>query len=176
LVGFTGPVGKSGDVELWENPKWIGHAIAYLRSEVRGASLGEQLRAASPDLAVVDDESRTIDCEGDCFAQAVSALYENDSQSAYIFNIASDGILAFDQGWSPDWKAYVDGVRTEAFPVNGNQVGVYFTAGYHKVTFRYDPEWVNPLLALSTLAVLATLAMTVTAARSQSSRNASDKT
>ena len=176
LVGFTRPIGKSGDVELWENPKWIGHAIAYLRTEVRGTSLGEQLRAVSPDLVVVDDESRTIDCEGDCFAQGVSALYENDSQSAYIFNIASDGILALDQGWSPDWKAYVDGVRTEAFPVNGNQVGVYFTAGYHKVEFRYDPEWVNPLLALSTLAVLAALAMTVTAARSPSSRNASDKT
>jgi hypothetical protein len=90
-------------------------------------------------------------------------LYENDSQSAYIFNIASDGILALDQGWSPDWNAYVDGVRTEAFPINGNQVGVYFTAGYHKVEFRYDPEWVNPLLALGVLGFLFSVAMCLVA-------------
>jgi len=165
LAGFTGPVAKSGDVELWENPRWIGRAIAYLKSETRDGKLGDQIRSASPDTVIVDDESHFIECEGECFAQGVSALSEGDDQSAYIFEIASDGILALDQGWSADWKVYVDGVRTDAFPVNGNQIGVYFTAGYHKVEFRYDPVWVNPLLALGILALLASLAMTINSTR-----------
>jgi hypothetical protein len=174
LSGFTGPVGRSGDVELWENPKWVGHAIAYLKAEVRSESLGEQLRSASPDVVIVDDERHAIECEGDCFAQGVSALYENDSQSAYIFNIASDGILALDQGWSPDWKVYIDGVRAGSFPVNGNQTGVYFTAGYHKVEFNYDPVWVNPFLALGTFAFLIAVAMGLVTVRAFRGDNATE--
>lgn|GEM_PF-810655 len=173
LVGFAGPVARSGDVELWENSKWIGHAIAYKRSRIRSSNLGKQLRVIPDRTAVVEDKSLILKCPGDCSPHQVSELYRTNRRSAYIFEITSDGILAINEGWSPDWKVYVNGVRKEAFPVNGNQVGVYFKGGVEKVEFKYDPVWVDPLLALAVVGLLASLAMSLTAARSPASRRRS---
>lgn len=161
LSGFNGPIDKSGAVELWENPRWVGHATAYLRSRMRSANLAAQFQSVTEKAVIVEDNSHLIQCKGPCEPQGVSEQKIDNDEAVFVFEIASDGILVLDQGWSPDWKVYIDGVRSETFPANGNQTGVYFTSGYHKVEFHYDPVWVKPLLALGIFALLSSLVMCV---------------
>jgi hypothetical protein len=157
LDGWRGPISRQGTIEIWENPYWLGSGTAYLRSSLPQGTIAESLRAQDENVALVESPDHLIECEGDCFAQGVSRLSKGPESGSFIFNIASDGILAIDEAWSADWKVFVDGIRSKTFPVNGNQLGVYFDAGYHRVEYRYDPEWVPPLLALSALGLLLSI-------------------
>jgi hypothetical protein len=165
LAGWRGPLSRRGTIELWENPFWLGSGTAYLKSELPQGSIKNSLRKQNKDVALVESPKHVIDCDGECAAQGVSRLSTGQSSGSFIFNIASDGILAIDQSWSPDWKVYVDGIRSPSFPVNGNQLGVYFEAGFHKIEYQFDPMWFDPLFALSlfglSLATVLTLGFIV---------------
>jgi hypothetical protein len=50
-------------------------------------------------------------------------------------------ILVAANTWSPYWKAWVDGVETQVFPVNHTFQGVYCPTGSHEVLLRYMPPY-----------------------------------
>lgn len=51
----------------------------------------------------------------------------------------NNGIFVISDTYYPGWNAYVDGKKTEHFPVNINQRGIFLPKGRHIVEYKYKP-------------------------------------
>ena len=71
---------------------------------------------------------------------------------------AQAAILATTERAAPAWSVSVDGVRQRLLTVNYFFRGVRVPPGVHRVVFEYDPKPFRPLLVLSCLTLLASLA------------------
>lgn len=69
------------------------------------------------------------------------------------------GILVLGEIFDPGWSATVDGADARVFPVDVVLRGVQVPPGVHRVDLRYVPPGLYPGLAITTLGVLAALAM-----------------
>jgi uncharacterized membrane protein YfhO len=57
----------------------------------------------------------------------------------FVVQCKSAGVLVMNEFFDKAWKTTVDGVKIRSLRVNGNQIGVPFTAGSHVIEFRYLP-------------------------------------
>lgn len=64
-------------------------------------------------------------------------------------------ILVLADQYFPGWNAYVDGVRTEVFPVYYVFRGVLLEPGQHTVVFRYEPSSFRIGMAISVATLVA---------------------
>lgn len=64
-----------------------------------------------------------------------------------------EGFLNFSQNYYPEWKAYIDGVETEVYMVNGSIQGIKVPAGSHNVEFRLVPTsfYIGGIVTLITI-------------------------
>lgn len=67
-----------------------------------------------------------------------------------------DTFVNFSQCYYPGWKAYVDGVETELYEVNGLIMGMKVPAGNHEIKFSYEPVviWIGAAISLGTCVVM----------------------
>lgn len=49
------------------------------------------------------------------------------------------GFVVFSESFFPGWNAYIDGVETQIYKVNGLTQGVIIPSGEHNIEFRYKP-------------------------------------
>lgn len=56
-------------------------------------------------------------------------------------NVSSDnnGLFILSDTYYPGWSVYVDGKKTNYFPVNISQRGIFLTKGTHDVEYKYRP-------------------------------------
>ena len=64
--------------------------------------------------------------------------FKNNSITAEV-TAQSDTFINFSQCYYPGWKAYVDGVETKLYLVNGLIMGMEVPAGVHQIKFSYQP-------------------------------------
>ena len=57
-----------------------------------------------------------------------------------IFRAGFRFIFILNEFFTSAWRAHIDGESREIFQVNGNQVGIPFSAGSHTIEFRYAPR------------------------------------
>ncbi len=69
---------------------------------------------------------------------------------------SEDTFVNFSQCYYPEWKAYVDGVETELYEVNGLIMGMKVPAGNHEIKFSYEPVviWIGAAISLGTCVVM----------------------
>jgi hypothetical protein len=163
FVGFTGPVVKEGPIEIWENTFWRGESFVYVKTRpARSSELATDLltgpKAVAPNVGVVEKPGLRLTCKDNCEPRTLSIIYQTNDAGGLLFEIDRPGVLVIGQSWSPDWKVYVNGVRTQPFPVDVNMLGVEVPPGRHEVTFKYSPSWFRPLFVLSLFSLLLTLA------------------
>jgi hypothetical protein len=72
------------------------------------------------------------------------------------------GVLRFDEQYTPEWTATIDGKKTDVLHIEGFSVGVTVPAGAHIVQLRYDPPLFRIGLVLSVLALVALLGLVLT--------------
>lgn len=67
-----------------------------------------------------------------------------------------DTFVNFSQCYYPGWKAYVDGVETELYEVNGLIMGMKVPAGNHEIKFSYEPVviWIGAAISFGTCVVM----------------------
>ena len=66
------------------------------------------------------------------------------------------GVLTLAEAWHPGWRAAVNGLPAEAFPVDGMFRGVALDAGRHDVVFYFNPPEVKYGLAVTLMSALGT--------------------
>ncbi len=86
----------------------------------------------------------------------------NVNKLSLVIDAPGDGYFYFGDGYSKDWKAYVDHMQSEIYKTNINFKSVYVTKGRHKIDFIFDPVlfryslyayFAGNLLALSIIAL-----------------------
>lgn len=164
FVGFSGPVVKAGSLEIWENLFWRGDSYIYVQTRAapstkRAVSLLAGPRPVGPNVGVVEKKGLRLRCQIDCGPRTLSTLYQTNDAGSVLFEIDRPGVLVIGQAWSPDWKVYVNGKRSDAFPVDVNMLGVLVSPGLSNVTYKYSPTWFRPLLALSIFSFLVTICL-----------------
>jgi hypothetical protein len=73
----------------------------------------------------------------------------------------ANSILVLSENHYPGWRTYIDGRAVETLRVDYNLRGVPLTAGAHKVEFVYQPKSVLIGLALSILALIGLVLLSV---------------
>lgn len=68
------------------------------------------------------------------------------------------GVLVLADAWYPGWKATVDGIKADVFPVDGLFRGVAVGEGPHDIVFSYEPYSLTLGVLASVMAALIILA------------------
>lgn len=67
-------------------------------------------------------------------------------QETFKVSLQRPGYAVFSEVMFPGWKALVDGKPSILFTANHAFRALWLEAGEHQVEFRYEPDWVAPIL------------------------------
>lgn len=165
LPGWVGPRVVDEHFSVWENPAWIGDAVAWPAAMVVEGAPADVLRD-DPDgtagVAIVDDVSATIDCtDGAVRCAPIGLDVERPHPEDLIVETDLDRptVVSVTQQALPGWSVTVDGEPADEVVVDGLFLGVEVPAGAHTIEWRYHSPWLTLTLVISLLAVVATIAL-----------------
>jgi len=164
LSGWLGPQMVDGTIQLWQNPTWTGIATGYLQTQLQSSSTDFQRNISDLhqlQILAVEKNGPIVSCSALCNSvPPLSSHYSGDS-GGFEINVPQKSVAAIHVSWSKDWRVYVNGIETEIFPVDINQVGVLLSPGLNKVTYQYMPKWFSPLFGLMVMSIILSLLVTV---------------
>ena len=165
LSGWVGPQMVDGTIQLWQNPTWTGIATGYLQTQLQSSSIDFQRNISNLhqlQVLAVEKNGPIVGCSALCNSvPPLSSQYSGDS-GGFEINVPQKSVAAIHVSWSKDWRVNVNGIETEIFPVDINQVGVLLPPGLNKVTFQYMPKWYFPLLGVMIISIIVSLFVTAT--------------
>lgn len=157
----------------------VGESLYQLTSETENYNIYENLNARdlifSPQLVTsISNEERDH-----LYTQAheydlLNTSYITDGEGEYDFSqvnveiseitlennktyaqVKADGdcFVNFSQSYYPGWKAYIDGIETKVYEVNGIIQGIFVPEGNHSIEFRFSPTifYLGSLISLLTI-------------------------
>ena len=164
IPGWTGPVAADDLFEVWENPSWAGDAVAW-SSAIVSDDPAEQLRSdrsSVADSALVADASQVVSCAADCAPVAVAVRRERPEHIAMSLDFDRATVVSVAQQALPGWSATIDGADVDVVEVDGIFLGASVPPGEHELVLTYRSPSLAATLALSMLAVAATIALVIT--------------
>ena len=132
--------------------------VLYVPDRIEQINDKELLYQDTP-LYDLDSVNYMEDMQNKILNPSAVTLENIDFQYNYIIaNIetAEDTFVNFSQCYYPGWKAYVDGVETELYEVNGLIMGMKVPAGNHEIRFAYEPVviWVGLVISIGTIIIM----------------------
>ena len=79
------------------------------------------------------------DCDFSNTSVQVSNIQLRNNRASADVQADGETFINMSQTYYPGWNAYIDGVKTELYEVNGIIQGAFVPAGTHTVEFRYQP-------------------------------------
>lgn len=171
---------ESHDFWVWENVYARPYAYFATRFQIAPDEdiIRRRLRALTFDRV---NEAHVEDFEG-TFPANVAALHtgmpvtpeERDSiklesyapgNMTISLEAENTRLLIVNEGWTPSWRAYIDGVPATIYRTNYILQGVVIPPGEHRVTLQYDPPAFKWGLGISATALLGWLALLTFALR-----------
>lgn len=177
VPGWVGPQATDATFEVWENPAWVGEAIAWSYAEVVAPDdAPDLLREAGDELVNTALPARLeppLTCDAPDAASCAQAGLDLERRTPEHVIVHSDSdhrtLVTLDQQYDDGWHVTIDGRTSEVLEVDGLVLGVDVPAGPHTIEWRYRPRWLTPTEGIAVTAVLAVvvlaLAPTVTARR-----------
>lgn len=162
LSGWVGPKMSTGTLQLWENPIWKGMVTVYHQSqgsEDNHQSIDKSLSQES--ISTLDDDSTSAYCLALCEYVAPKTSTSLGKIGYFETDLPNQSVAVIHVSWSKDWRVHVNGIESEIFPVNVNQVGVQLPPGLNEVTYQYMPRWAFPLLGLMIFSVFLSVSITL---------------
>ena len=163
IPGWSGPVAADDLFTVWENPDWLGDAVAW-SSAVVSEDPAEQLRTDLDGLAqtaLVADASQALDCATDCAPVGLEVRRPRPEQIEVSVDLDRPTVVNVTQQALPGWTLTIDGVDADVVEVDGIFLGALVPAGEHEIVFTYRSPWLGATLVLSLLALAATIALVV---------------
>jgi len=146
---------RNGTRVLLENPAWLAEARVVRASvEAPADAPQEALRAAPPEVVVLEEGAEPLRCERRC--RPVAATAQRPRAGAIDVRLPSGpaGMLVVDEQASEGWSATVDGEPAPIEEANGLNLGVRVPAGAEVVELRYTAPGLRVGLITSLLAGL----------------------
>jgi hypothetical protein len=163
IPGWSGPVAEDDLFEVWENPDWVGEAVAWSAAEVSNDP-AERLRIDGDRLsstALVTDADAALDCTGDCAPVGLEVERPRPERIEVTADVDRPTLVSVAQQALPGWSLSVDGDDADIVEVDGIFLGALVPAGEHELVFTYHSPWLATTVVLSLLAVAATISLAV---------------
>ena len=152
---------RVGGYEIYETEDVLPHNYIVHRVNGEFLNLADFVtKAASTDLTNkllfvepnVDVGLRSSNVnEDDCISRED---FRTTNRSRFVVDCKSSGVLVLNEFFDEAWGITVDGVKMRMLRVNGNQIGIPFTAGSHIIEFRYLPTIFVISLGISFVGVM----------------------
>ncbi|MDE6538563.1 MAG: YfhO family protein [Ruminococcus sp.] len=78
----------------------------------------------------------------------------SDKKISGDIDVIQNGVLFLSMPYEKGWTVYVDGEKTETFPVLNSMMGARVSAGHHTITLKYMPEGLVTGVIVSGTAVI----------------------
>jgi hypothetical protein len=146
---------------VWENPDWVGEAVAWSSAEaVDAADAPELLRTEAEryaSTALVDHVDGRIACTEPAPCDPVGLDVERRSPEHLVVRTGLDRptVVSVARQALPGWEVRIDGEPAGEVVVDGLFLGVEVPAGEHEITWRYTQRGVRPALFVAIAAVIA---------------------
>ncbi len=163
IPGWTGPLAVDDLFEVWENPAWLGDAVAW-PSAIVSDDPAELLRddaASVARTALVSDPSTALDCPADCDPFGLDVRRPRPERIEVSADLERPTVVSVAQQALPGWTLTVDGADAEVVEVDGIFLGALVPAGEHDIVFTYRSPWLIPTIVVSLLATAATIALLI---------------
>lgn len=163
IPGWTGPLAVDDLFEVWENPAWLGDAVAW-PSAIVSDDPAELLRddaASVARTALVSDPSAALDCAADCDPVGLDVHRPRPERIEVSADLERPTVVSVAQQALPGWTLTVDGANAEVVEVDGIFLGALVPAGEHDIVFTYRSPWLIPTIVVSLLATAATIALLI---------------
>lgn len=163
IPGWVGPVASDDLFEVWENPNWLGDAVAW-SSAIVSDDPAELLRNDGASLAataLVGDPSRALDCVDDCIPVGLTIQRPRPERIEVSIDLDRPTVVSVAQQALPGWTVTVDGEDADVVEVDGIFLGAAVPAGQHEIVFTYESPWLTVTIVLSLLAIAATISLAV---------------
>ena len=163
IPGWTGPVAADDLFEVWENPDWLGDAVAW-SSAIVSDDPAELLRndaASVAQTALVTDPSALLDCDSDCAPVGLEVTRPRPERIDVSVDLDRPTVVSVAQQALPGWTVTVDGAEADVVEVDGIFLGAVVPAGEHEIVFTYRSPWLAATIVLSFLAIAATISLVV---------------
>lgn len=162
IPGWVGPLAEDANFQVWENPDWLGDAVAWpaaIQSD-DPATLLRETPALAADSAIVADQADAFACSAaDCSPVGLRVDRPRPERIDLAVDLAAPSIISVVQQALPDWQVQIDGRAADVVEVDGIFLGVKVPAGAHDVRFTYHSPWLAATIVISILAMAATIAL-----------------
>ena len=161
------PVAELDGVEVWRDPKALPRARLIGRVEVVPDADALFARMCAPDfdpaMAALTDEPPDAPLPETTSADLGRADIATRTSTHLAVNVHAnaDCVLVVADAYYPGWRATIDGVVTEIFPLYHVFRGVTIPAGDHVVEFTYSPWSFRLGLTISIVAMAVSIAGSV---------------
>ena len=148
IPGWEGPVASDDNFDVWENPAWLGDAVAWpaaIASDDPAELLRETPQVAAL-AAIVDDPDDAFECDGapnECEPVGITTDRPRPEQIDLTVDGDRQSLVSVTQQALDGWTVEVDGNDAEVVVVDGLFLGVHVPAGDHTVTFQYRSPWLR---------------------------------
>jgi hypothetical protein len=134
--------------EIYETKDVLPHSYIVQRLNGKFLDLADFVaKAASTDLTkriLFVEPNIDVGFTGSSDAPMDDCISRQDirttNRSRFVVQCKSAGVLVMNTFYDNAWRAKVDGTQIQILRVNGNQMGVPFSAGSHVIEFRYLPR------------------------------------
>ena len=130
------PVMNAGTVYVYENPGVVPRAFTV---DMHWSPQKEAVSLSPDDLSGLEP--------------ATIALYRNNEVLLHG-TVNERSLLVLTDNWQENWKAFVNGERSNILRVNGTFRGVQVPAGAYEVRFYYQPGTMNLAMLTTTIMIL----------------------
>jgi hypothetical protein len=129
-------------------------------------------RSLPPDVAGLHTGRPVTEAERD------SIKLESYAPGKMAFSLTAEvpRFMVVNEGWTPAWRAYIDGSPVPIYRANYIAQGIVVPTGSHQVTFQYDPPGFKWGIGITLGALALWLALVGFAVRERMRRAAGDKT
>ncbi len=151
---------------MWENPAWLGDAVAWpaaIASDDPAELLRETPRVAAV-AAIVEHPDDAFECTGgadECEPVGITTDRPRPERIDLTVDADRRTVVSVAQQALPGWNVEVDGKSAEVVVVDGLFLGVQVPEGRHDIRFTYSSPWLTMTLAISFLAIAATIALVI---------------
>ncbi len=136
---------------------------AWIVHEARQVAPGDALTLLSSGevdgrrVALLETEPPELRQATDASADRVTMLDTEPETLRMATSTDAPGLLVVSDSYDPGWRAYVDGERTPVLVADHLLRAVSIPAGNHIVEFRYEPQWLQVGIAVSTATIVVTV-------------------
>ena len=136
--------GESADASVSSN----GYSIAFPMGEGQGGSTASAELKYSSDTRSGNYSFVVYALDKEAFTDVYSRLADeqlnitefSDTKIKGDINVKDYGVMYFSIPYEKGWSVYVDGKKTDTFPVLDAMLGIKADAGRHEIVLKYSPD------------------------------------